>query len=70
MKKHRQDRPSSRGFTLIEMIVVIGIMGIFMLVSYPSICHGSTIAYTGGRSPSPNGPSNSSSWLMIACALR
>ena len=37
MKKHYQNRPSSRGFTLIEMLVVIGIMGILMLASYPSI---------------------------------
>jgi len=37
MKKHYHDRPASGGFTLIEMIVVIGIMGILMLVSYPSI---------------------------------
>jgi len=37
MKKHLQDRPASRGFSLIEVIVVIGIMGILMLASYPSI---------------------------------
>ncbi len=37
MKKHYQDRPASGGFTLIEVLVVIGIMGILMLVSYPSI---------------------------------
>lgn len=37
MKKHYQDRPASGGFTLIEVIVVLGIMGIFMVVSYPSI---------------------------------
>lgn len=30
-------RPAERGFTLIEVLVVIGIMGILMLVSYPSI---------------------------------
>jgi prepilin-type N-terminal cleavage/methylation domain-containing protein len=37
MKKHYQNRPGAGGFTLIEIIVVIGIMGIFMVVSYPSI---------------------------------
>ena len=37
MKKHYQDRPASGGFTLIEVIVVVGIMGILTLVSYPSI---------------------------------
>ena len=37
MKKHLQDRPASRGFTLIEVIVVTGSMGILMLASYPSI---------------------------------
>jgi prepilin-type N-terminal cleavage/methylation domain-containing protein len=37
MKKHHRDRPASSGFTLIEILVVIGIMGIFMIVSYPSI---------------------------------
>ncbi len=30
-------RPANRGFTLIEVLIVIGIMGIFMVVSYPSI---------------------------------
>jgi prepilin-type N-terminal cleavage/methylation domain-containing protein len=29
--------PAARGFTLIEVLIVIGIMGIFMVVSYPSI---------------------------------
>lgn len=33
----RPSRPAARGFTLIEILVVIGIMGIFMIVSYPSI---------------------------------
>ena len=37
MKKHYQNRPAAGGFTLIEIVVVIGIMGIFMVVSYPSI---------------------------------
>lgn len=30
-------RPADRGFTLIEVLVVIGILGMFMIVSYPSI---------------------------------
>ena len=30
-------RPGPRGFTLIEVLIVVGIMGIFMVVSYPSI---------------------------------
>jgi prepilin-type N-terminal cleavage/methylation domain-containing protein len=30
-------RPAAGGFTLIEILVVIGILGIFMVVSYPSI---------------------------------
>jgi len=37
MKKHIRHRSALRGFTLIEILVVIGIMGIFMIVSYPSI---------------------------------
>ncbi len=37
MKKHYQNRPVAGGFTLIEILVVLGIMGIFMVVSYPSI---------------------------------
>ena len=37
MKKHLQYRSAARGFTLIEILVVIGIMGILMLGSYPSI---------------------------------
>jgi len=37
MKKHHQDRQASGGFTLIEVLVVVGIMGILMLASYPSI---------------------------------
>jgi prepilin-type N-terminal cleavage/methylation domain-containing protein len=37
MKKHCQNRPAAGGFTLIEVLVVVGIMGILMLASYPSI---------------------------------
>jgi prepilin-type N-terminal cleavage/methylation domain-containing protein len=37
MKKHYQNRPAGGGFTLIEILVVLGIMGIFMVVSFPSI---------------------------------
>lgn len=37
MKKHLQNRPAAGGFTLIEVLVVIGIMGIFMIASYPNI---------------------------------
>ena len=37
MKKHYQNRPAAGGFTLLEILVVLGIMGIFMVVSYPSI---------------------------------
>ena len=37
MKKPFRHRSASPGFTLIEILVVIGIMGIFMVVSYPSI---------------------------------
>ncbi|MCX6571608.1 MAG: prepilin-type N-terminal cleavage/methylation domain-containing protein [Candidatus Aminicenantes bacterium] len=37
MKKYFQNRPAAGGFTLIEILVVIGIMGILMIVSYPSI---------------------------------
>jgi len=37
MKKHIRHRSALRGFTLIEILIVIGIMGIFMAVSYPSI---------------------------------
>ncbi len=33
----RAPRPARRGFTLIEVLVVLGIMGIFLVVSYPSI---------------------------------
>jgi prepilin-type N-terminal cleavage/methylation domain-containing protein len=32
-----RNRPAERGFTLIEILVVLGIMGIFLVVSYPSI---------------------------------
>jgi prepilin-type N-terminal cleavage/methylation domain-containing protein len=32
-----RNRPAERGFTLIEILVVLGIMGIFLIVSYPSI---------------------------------
>ena len=32
-----RQRPAAPGFTLIEILVVIGILGIFMVVSYPSI---------------------------------
>jgi prepilin-type N-terminal cleavage/methylation domain-containing protein len=37
MKNSFRKRPAGRGFTLIEVLVVVGIMGIFMIVSYPSI---------------------------------
>ena len=37
MKKLIWHRSASRGFTLMEIIVVVGIMGILMVVSYPSI---------------------------------
>jgi prepilin-type N-terminal cleavage/methylation domain-containing protein len=37
MKTISQKRRTQRGFTLIEILVVIGIMGILMVVSYPSI---------------------------------
>lgn len=37
MENSIRNRPVERGFTLIEVLVVIGIMGIFMIVSYPSI---------------------------------
>jgi prepilin-type N-terminal cleavage/methylation domain-containing protein len=37
MRNSFRNRPVERGFTLIEILVVIGIMGIFMIVSYPSI---------------------------------
>lgn len=37
MKKHCHNRPAAGGFTLIEVLVVVGIMGILMLASYPSI---------------------------------
>jgi prepilin-type N-terminal cleavage/methylation domain-containing protein len=37
MKNLMRHRPAARGFTLIEVLVVIGILGIFMVVSYPSI---------------------------------
>lgn len=30
-------RPPVRGYTLIEMLIVLGIIGIFLVVSYPSI---------------------------------
>lgn len=33
----RVRRPARRGFTMIEVLVVLGIMGIFLVVSYPSI---------------------------------
>ena len=37
MNNRTRHHPSARGFTLIEVLVVIGIMGIFLVVSYPSI---------------------------------
>lgn len=37
MKVHSSNRQAIRGFTLIEVLVVIGILGIFIAVSYPSI---------------------------------
>jgi len=37
MKITPSNRQAARGFTLIEVLVVIGIMGILMTVSYPSI---------------------------------
>jgi prepilin-type N-terminal cleavage/methylation domain-containing protein len=37
MKNRTRHRPSARGFTLIEILVVLGIMGILMLASFPSI---------------------------------
>ncbi|RPJ02612.1 MAG: prepilin-type N-terminal cleavage/methylation domain-containing protein, partial [Candidatus Aminicenantes bacterium] len=37
MKTISRKRQTQRGFTLIEIIIVIGIMGILMAVSYPSI---------------------------------
>ena len=37
MNNRTRHRPSARGFTLIEILVVVGIMGIFLIVSYPSI---------------------------------
>jgi len=37
MNKRTRHRPSARGFTLIEILVVLGIIGIFMVVSYPSL---------------------------------
>ncbi len=37
MKTASPTRQAPRGFTLIEILVVIGIIGIFLVVSYPSI---------------------------------
>ncbi len=37
MKNRPRHRPARRGFTLIEVLVVVGIMGILMAVAYPSI---------------------------------
>ena len=37
MTKHMRHRPGARGFTLIEVLVVVGIMGILLAVGYPSI---------------------------------
>ena len=37
MTKHMRHRPGVRGFTLIEVLVVVGIIGILMAVGYPSI---------------------------------
>lgn len=37
MAKTSPYRPAAAGFTLMEILVVLGILGIFMVVSYPSI---------------------------------
>ena len=37
MNNRPRHRPARRGFTLIEVLVVVGIMGILMAVAYPSI---------------------------------
>jgi prepilin-type N-terminal cleavage/methylation domain-containing protein len=37
MKTTSQEHRAARGFTLIEVLIVIGIMGILMVVSYPSV---------------------------------
>ena len=37
MRNRMRHRPAARGFTLIEVLIVVGIMGILMIVSYPSI---------------------------------
>ena len=37
MTKQMRHRPGDRGFTLIEVLVVVGIIGILMAVGYPSI---------------------------------
>lgn len=37
MIKHTRHRPAARGFTLVEVLVVVGIIGILMAVGFPSI---------------------------------
>jgi len=37
MREHLRHRPGAPGFTLIEVLIVVGIMGILLAVGYPSI---------------------------------
>jgi prepilin-type N-terminal cleavage/methylation domain-containing protein len=37
MSEHTRHRPGAPGFTLIEVLIVVGIMGILLAVGYPSI---------------------------------